>query len=297
MNPVSAASYPALLEFSELELRGSPFDQVEHFSLRGSSIACLGGAVSLVHALVDPSSVLRGKLLLQGQSPEEVLRLNRGAYAPKRIPLEPGLKTFEALRLSARLVNIDKNQVSDAMKRCGLEDCHNRPLGKLTRLQARLSGLAHGLCGNPELVILDDLFDSLSDDESETLATILATELKGRSWIAALSADCQASRALMLRADQLLATSRSQLLPAIKPDSFDPHSFWVVCLDEAHHLAVRLRQAGADVAESPRDNALLVVGCTSLHILQHARELQACIVELSPSISGEDFPNHATSPP
>lgn len=271
-----------LFESKGLTLGGELPLEVGSMTARGPRVALWDEAGALVPAFFDSSRLREGSLLLRGRKPADLLASGQAALVPQRLPLPEGVKLLEALTLSARLIGLSRADAERALGRCRLTAHGGKKLGELTRLQSRLSGLAHGLIGAPRLLLLENPFADLDDAESAIVEAVLDVELADRSFIAACSSRDPASRALALTADEAICPAGNRLLPPAPPRLESASGYWVSCSDNAERLAALLSSEGAHVAKSPRPSVLLVRGTKGSTIYRLAREAQLNVIELTP---------------
>jgi ABC-type multidrug transport system ATPase subunit len=197
--------------------------------------------------------------------------------------------------MSASLVGVDKTGVELAVERCHLSAQLKRPLEELTRLQCRLAGLAHALCGQPDILFLEDLFSDLDETEAEVIESVLEVELLERKWICAMEPEGRAARSILMMADEVIGTTGNRLVPPISPESLRSEGFWVVCQGKPNSLSTRLENLGAKVAKSPHEGVLRVHGLSGLQIFRAAKEDDTQILELSPLEGADTTGTHARS--
>lgn len=283
-----------------LETKDLVIDHIERIefgtlSAHGPTVACQGTAALLLPALFDHRIVKQGQLLVWGQAPEELLRQRGAAYVPLALPLPASTRVLDAISLSGSLVGADKNDARQALGVCKMLGHRNKRLGELSRLQSRLVSLAHGLCGSPEVLFLENLFADLDETEIEVLEAIFDIELSGRSWICAVDSRSPGSRSLMLQASEVLVGAGTRVLPPQPPEQVPSDGYWVTCAGDAAPLATRLETAGALVTRSPRSSVLLVRKSRGQEIFRAAQEVGTPIVELCPHPSEGISASRATS--
>ncbi len=123
-------------------------------------------------------------------------KLNLG-YLPDTPPLYKELTVQEFLLYCAQLHGIDKNSVSDALKRtkerCGLTDVADRLIANLSKGFQQRVGIAQAILHNPEVIVLDEptvgldpiqireirtLIRELGQDHGVILSTHILTEVQ-----------------------------------------------------------------------------------------------------------------------
>ncbi len=64
-------------------------------------------------------------------------------------------------------------QIKEAMELVGISDVQNKPIASLPSAAGARLSLAAALIGNPEVIVLDELFEEISDNEARELYEIL----------------------------------------------------------------------------------------------------------------------------
>lgn len=277
------SSIPPLLEARSLVLSGKHHLEVGSFVARGPKIALLDEAGRLLRLLIDPSSIKSGTVLLLGRDPALSLAEGQAAYIPTSLPLPGSVRVLEALSLSAHLLGLSKSDARLALSRCRLSALDSKKLGDLTRLQARLASIAHGIIGEPKVLLMENVFADLDEPETAIVQAVLGAELKGRSYIVACASSDPGSRTLALESDEALRAAGNMVLPPTRPEPEIAPGYWVSCLGEVAPLTERLRSQGAEVARSPRPSVFFVKSVTGAAIFQAAKETGLVVLELTPS--------------
>jgi len=107
----------------------------------------------------------------------------RLGYLPERPPLYPELRVDEYLTYCARLRRLPSARVraavTEAKRRCGLEDAGRRPIAKLSKGFRQRLGIAQAIVHRPSLLILDEPtegLDPIQIREMRSLVRELATD-------------------------------------------------------------------------------------------------------------------------
>ena len=146
---------------------------------RGQIVALLGpngaGKSTLFGCLLGFTLPDRGEILVQGEPLHDRHRLNFG-YAAERIALYPQGTLLENAVFFAGLKGLPKNEAQQQIRRVGLEAVAGRKVRQLSKGMLQRLGLAIALCGQPELLVLDEPFNGLDPVLLKTLQAILAEE-------------------------------------------------------------------------------------------------------------------------
>ena len=138
---------------------------------KGSVLGLLGqngaGKTTLINILTGYLAPTEGWALLAGHDallePEEA-RKHLG-YLPEVPPLYDEMTVREYLRFAARLKGVESRavpaHVDEIMELCGLTQMQRRLLSHLSKGYRQRAGLAPALCGDPEILVLDDSASAL----------------------------------------------------------------------------------------------------------------------------------------
>jgi ABC-type multidrug transport system ATPase subunit len=122
--------------------------------------------------LLQPSA---GEILLNGKPVAAPDRLKFG-YLPERIALYPQRSVWDNGSFFARLKNCSREELERQLKRVGLYAVVERPVRQLSKGMLQRLGLAIALCGQPELLVLDEPFNGLDPALLDGLQNILREE-------------------------------------------------------------------------------------------------------------------------
>jgi ABC-type multidrug transport system ATPase subunit len=161
--------YGRLCALSEVELNVA----------RGKVLAVLGpngaGKSTLFGCLLGLTFPTRGKILLEGRPITDADRASMG-YAAERVSLFPHRTVAQNCAFFAQLKGQSMGAVENALARVGLKSVKNRKVGQISKGMLQRLGLAISLCGEPELLVLDEPFNGLDPVVLETVQNLLAEE-------------------------------------------------------------------------------------------------------------------------
>jgi ABC-2 type transport system ATP-binding protein len=152
---------------------------VELTVARGSVLAVLGpngaGKSTLFGCLLGLTRPTSGNILMDGRTMTDADRAGIG-YVAERVALYPQRTLSENSSFFARLKGKSLDAMNLALKRVGLEEVKDQKVSQISKGMLQRLGLAIALCGEPELLVLDEPFNGLDPALLETLQTILAEE-------------------------------------------------------------------------------------------------------------------------
>lgn len=250
----------------------------------GGNVACLGAARALVRAFVEPDRIRRGRILCRSRELGASLAQLAAGFVPHRLAGDPELDVKTTLLLGARLLGLGPSDVQLALERAHAAGFQRERLSRLSPLQERLSGLAHGLLGRPPLLVIEDPYVELDDDGAAAFEEILDPELETHQFITSIEADSPWARRLLARADQVITAAGGGLLGPFSPADLPARGLWLRCRETGlAQLVDALRAADAQVTPTPRPGVLFVRGLGGLQILELAQASGTQVDELSPS--------------
>ncbi len=133
---------------------------------KGSVLGLLGqngaGKTTLLNILTGYLAPSQGRALIGGadtlMEPAEARR--HIGYLPEQPPLYDEMTVREYLRFAAELRGVQKRAVpahtDEVMELTGLTEMRDRMLGHLSKGYRQRAGMAQALCGDPEVLILDE---------------------------------------------------------------------------------------------------------------------------------------------
>lgn len=146
---------------------------------RGSVLAVLGpngaGKSTLFGCLLQLTWPTSGAIVKQGKPLDEFDVADIG-YVPERIALYPHRTVGENAKFFAALKGHSVEEVERQLERVGLLAVSKRKIRQLSKGMLQRLGLAIALCGQPELMVLDEPFNGLDPALLETLQSILHQE-------------------------------------------------------------------------------------------------------------------------
>jgi zinc transport system ATP-binding protein len=153
-----------------------------------------GGKTTLVKLILGLLAPQRGEICVFGQPPCRARR--RVGYMPQHVQHDAQFPvTVMDIVLMGRLHGItgwpnraDRRAAVDAMRQVGLEDFGRRPFASLSGGQRQRVLIARALCGNPDLLLLDEPTSNV-DSLVEARLLDLLRELNRRMTILMVSHD------------------------------------------------------------------------------------------------------------
>ncbi len=176
------ASAPTLLRFRSLAKRYGSVAALAGVDLmvpRGSIVALLGpngaGKSTLFGCLLGLVHPSAGLIDLNHQPVSDQDRTRFG-YVPERIALYPHRTVRENGLFFARLKGRTGKDLQHQLRRVGLHRVQGRAVRQLSKGMLQRLGLAIALCGEPELLVLDEPFNGLDPALLDALQEILREE-------------------------------------------------------------------------------------------------------------------------
>jgi ABC-type multidrug transport system ATPase subunit len=148
---------------------------------RGQVLALLGpngaGKSTLFGCLLGFSLPTTGKILFQGKPLTDADRAGFG-YAAEQIALYPQRSVKDNAEFFAELKGLSGSEAGRQLDRVGLAGVRDRKVRQLSKGMLQRLGLAIALCGQPQLLVLDEPFNGLDPALLGTLQNILRDERK-----------------------------------------------------------------------------------------------------------------------
>ena len=172
-------SYLQISELSKLYGRVRALDRINLSVERGSILAVLGpngaGKSTLFGCLLGFTWPSSGHIRLQGGLLSEADRAAVG-YVAERVSLYPHRTVAENAEFFALLKGRRLENAELQLKRVGLYNLRERKVRQLSKGMLQRLGLAIALCGEPDLLVLDEPFNGLDPALLDTLQSILREE-------------------------------------------------------------------------------------------------------------------------
>ncbi len=209
----------------------------------GAVLALLGpngaGKSTLLGCLLGLIHPSAGEVRLRGRPVGDAERLRFG-YVPERLALYPQRSVWENGLFFARLKGQPPAELEHQLKRVGLFGVAERPVRQLSKGMFQRLGLAIALCGQPELLVLDEPFNGLDPALLDELQDIVRQErARGATFLIAthtMSAiEPLATHVAILLEGRLAASATLDELRAAHPDE--------ASLEAIYHRIARSRPA------------------------------------------------------
>ena len=146
---------------------------------RGQVLALLGpngaGKSTLFGCLLGFTLPTAGEILLYGWPLADSDRTGFG-YAAERIALYPHRSVKDNAGFFAELKGLPGSEAERQLERVGLASVQDRKVRQLSKGMLQCLGLAIALCGQPEVLVLDEPFNGLDPALLGTLQNILLEE-------------------------------------------------------------------------------------------------------------------------
>ncbi|MGH7971753.1 MAG: ABC transporter ATP-binding protein, partial [Limisphaerales bacterium] len=172
----------AYLQICDLGKRFGSTRALDEVSLtleRGSVLALLGpngaGKSTLFGCFLGLTEPDRGDIRLSGEPVTDLSRAGFG-YVAERVSLYPQRTVAENAAFFVSLKGVPASEIERQLERVGLNYARDRKVRQLSKGMLQRLGLAIGLCGQPELLVLDEPFNGLDPALLDTLQTILREE-------------------------------------------------------------------------------------------------------------------------
>ena len=184
----------ALIEIENVSRRYGSVQALKNVSLRvekGSVLGLLGqngaGKTTLLNVLTGYLAPTEGRALIGGYDtllqPAQARR--HLGYLPEQPPLYDEMTVREYLRFAAELRGVEKRAISahvdEVMELTGLTEMRSRLIGHLSKGYRQRAGMAQALCGDPEVLVLDEPTVGLDPKQITEIRSLIRKLGKGRT--------------------------------------------------------------------------------------------------------------------
>lgn len=185
-----------MIEFVNVSRRYGSVQALKKVNLRvekGSVLGLLGqngaGKTTLLNILTGYLAPTEGHVLIGGcdtlMDPAGARR--RMGYLPEQPPLYDEMTVREHLRFAAELRGVERRgiaaHVDEVMELTGLTEMRSRMLGHLSKGYRQRAGMAQALCGDPEVLVLDEPTVGLDPKQITEIRSLIRTLGHGRTII------------------------------------------------------------------------------------------------------------------
>lgn len=187
---------PFVIEILHLSRRYGSVQALRDVTLRaekGSILGLLGqngaGKTTLLNILTGYLAPTEGRVLVDGHDPllePEEARRHLG-YLPENPPLYDEMTVREYLHFAAELKGVQRAairpHIEEVMELTGLAHMQNRLIGHLSKGYRQRTGMAQALCGDPDVLVLDEPTVGLDPKQITEIRSLIQTLGKGRTII------------------------------------------------------------------------------------------------------------------
>lgn len=158
---------------------------------KGEVLGLLGqngaGKTTLLNILTGYLAPTEGSVLIGGYDPllnaKEAKR--RLGYLPEHPPLYDEMTVREYLAFAAELKGVERRaipaHVDEVMELTGLTEMRSRLLGHLSKGYRQRTGFAQAICGDPEILVLDEPTVGLDPKQINEIRQLIRSLAKGRT--------------------------------------------------------------------------------------------------------------------
>ena len=158
---------------------------------KGKVLGLLGqngaGKTTLLNIITGYLAPTQGRVLIDGHDPLLAPELAKRAlgYLPEHPPLYDEMTVEEYLRFAAALRQVKGKaipaHVKEIMQKTGLADMRERLLGNLSKGYRQRAGLAQALCGDPDVLVLDEPTVGLDPKQITEIRSLIRKLSAGRT--------------------------------------------------------------------------------------------------------------------
>ena len=183
-----------LIELENVSRRYGSVQALRSVSLRvekGSVLGLLGqngaGKTTLLNILTGYLAPTEGRALIGGYDTllEPAQARRHLGYLPELPPLYDEMTVREYLRFAAELRGVEKRavpaHVDEIMELTGLTEMRSRLVGHLSKGYRQRAGMAQALCGDPEVLVLDEPTVGLDPKQITEIRELIRKLGKGRT--------------------------------------------------------------------------------------------------------------------
>jgi len=183
-----------LIEMVNVSRRYGSVQALRQVNLRvekGSVLGLLGqngaGKTTLLNILTGYLAPTEGQVRIGGSDtlldPGGARR--RMGYLPEQPPLYDEMTVREYLRFAAELRGVERRaipaHVDEVMELTGLTEMRSRMIGHLSKGYRQRAGMAQALCGDPEVLVLDEPTVGLDPKQITEIRSLIRTLSHGRT--------------------------------------------------------------------------------------------------------------------
>ena len=183
-----------MIEIVDVSRRYGSVQALRHVNLQvgeGSVLGLLGqngaGKTTLLNILTGYLAPTEGNVLIGGC---DTLMDPAGArrhmgYLPEQPPLYDEMTVREYLQFVAELRGVERRgiaaHVDEVMELTGLKEMRSRMIGHLSKGYRQRAGMAQALCGDPEVLVLDEPTVGLDPKQITEIRSLIRTLSRGRT--------------------------------------------------------------------------------------------------------------------
>lgn len=183
-----------MIQLSEVTKRYGSVEALKGVSLharKGEILGLLGqngaGKTTLLNVLTGYLAPTSGTACIDGHDtllePQEARR--RLGYLPEHPPLYDEMTVREYLTFAAQLKGVERQSltphVDEVMELTGLTEMRNRLLGHLSKGYRQRAGFAQAICGDPEVLVLDEPTVGLDPKQITEIRQLIRSLAQGRT--------------------------------------------------------------------------------------------------------------------
>lgn len=183
-----------MIDIQNVSRRYGSVQALKNVSLRvekGSIVGLLGqngaGKTTLLNILTGYLAPTEGRALIEGYDTllEPAQARRHLGYLPEQPPLYDEMTVNEYLRFASALRGVHKHaiaaHVDEVMELTGLTEMRSRMLGHLSKGYRQRAGMAQALCGDPEVLVLDEPTVGLDPRQITEIRGLIRTLGRGRT--------------------------------------------------------------------------------------------------------------------